>query len=151
MKNLTYYILPGLLMVTALLISPVVARAQNADSSVASIAARLSVSTNEAKQVKAAYNYNHAEIDRLMKPTKMGAKEQFQLLKKALAERNQQVDAAVTPVERARLKDTRAGAKERVQTVTAAMRQRRAEQLARTPHQVLSSSQATDTSSTKNH
>lgn len=106
----------------------------NTDSSTIKMAAQLSISRNEAKQIQAAYNYRHPEIDRLVKEGTMNPKERVRQLRQLLSERRSQLDVAVPTAKKEQLKSIQAATHAEIQAKLDSIKQRHIQQVGRMPH-----------------
>jgi hypothetical protein len=104
------------------------------DSNIAKLAAILSVSTEKAQQIQAAYNYRHLEISKLMKDKSISPKDKQKQLKQLLAERRQKLNAVVSPAEKEALSNSDTALTAHLQAKAAAVKQRHQQQLNRMPH-----------------
>lgn len=130
-----YIIITGLLCLYAGVI-----QAQTApDSGIAKIASRLSVSTEKAQQIRAAYNYNESEIRALRTNKSISPQEKQKQLKELLADRLQKLNAVISLAQLMKLYHSDSTSIAYVHTQAAAMKQRHQQQIDQKPHTQTSS------------
>jgi len=120
-----------------------------ADSTSAKIAKKLSVSPEKAKQIQAAYNYNHDAIIRLMKDTTFKGVGKMRLLKKLQAERKHKIDSAVTPEQQAAMIADQGSLHKKQMEIRAQMIKRHEDEMNRIPHKRTVKTVAADTTKNK--
>jgi hypothetical protein len=100
------------------------------DSRVTKLENGLSVSPEKAMQIKAAYNDHHQDISVLLKNQTMSAKDKARQLKQLKDERQQRINAVISPAQRLQLYQSDTTLISRVKAQTAAIKQRHEQQLA---------------------
>lgn len=120
------------------------------DSAKVHLARKLSISTQKAAAVQAAYGYRHEDIIKLMKDHKLPPAERQTRLKVLLNQRQHQIDSLLTPQQKTLLNTEQSEVISKANAHRRQMEQRHEQELNKVPHKrLLRSSRPTDSLSTK--
>ncbi|QKJ32455.1 hypothetical protein HQ865_22715 [Mucilaginibacter mali] len=104
------------------------------DTSSAKLAAAMSVSKGRAEQIRAALNYKHDEVRRLMRDSSMSVSEKRLRLQHLVMERQRRVDSLITPAEKTKFKQAIGDLSPKQKAHLAEVAKRQETQLNRVPH-----------------